>query len=128
MIQSFFPLSGEKNSAKIGGAEIEIELADTLEERIRGLSGRAELPPDRGMLFIYDQPDLYGIWMKDMNFPIDIIWFGPDKKIAGISENVKPESFPEIFKPPEPVNYILEVNAGFADNNGIKTGDEIEWR
>ncbi|OHB24171.1 MAG: hypothetical protein A3F96_01000 [Parcubacteria group bacterium RIFCSPLOWO2_12_FULL_40_10] len=117
----------EFNSIIIGDTKIEIKTAETPEERTLGLSGQKSLPHNRGLFFIYDQPDLYGIWMKEMNFPIDIIWFDSDKKIVSISKNAKPESFPEVFWPDFLASYVLEVNAGFVDENGIKIGDNFGY-
>ena len=125
----FIRTNAEENELTIivGNTTIEIEIAETSEQRIKGLSGRKSLPDNRGLLFIYDQPAFYEIWMKDMNFPIDIIWFDSDKKIVSISENVKPESFPEVFLPNDLALYVLEVNAGFSDENRIKIGDKFDY-
>lgn len=65
--------------------------------------------------------------MKSMKFPIDIIWFSSDKKVVGIAENARPESFPEIFRPAEPARYVLEVNAGYVKKSNIKIGDQTEF-
>ena len=110
---------------KINGIPVEVELADTLEKRVRGLSGRADLSENRGMLFIYDTPGFYEIWMKDMEFPVDIIWIDKNGKIIDITKNVKPESFPKTFTSSGPAKYILEVNAGFSDKNNLKVGDLV---
>lgn len=120
-------LNTDNFQAKVGDSIIEVEIADTPEQRAKGLSGRESLAENRGLLFIYDQPGLYGIWMKEMKFPIDIIWIDSNKKIISISKNIGPESFPEIFEPAAPAQYILEINAGFVDENRIKIGDSFNY-
>ncbi len=108
---------------QIGEKEIYAEVAISIEDRIKGLSGRADLSENQGMLFVYDKPDIYSFWMKDMNFPIDIIWIDQDYKIVDIAENISPDSFPQTFQPLKPAQYILEVNAGFSARNGIEIGN-----
>ena len=122
MTPIFFPLSKKLNNSLVG---FRFEIADTPEKRIKGLSGRESLDEDAGLLFVYGEPGIYRIWMKDMNFPIDVIWFDQDYLVADMSRNIQPDSFPKIFKPLKPAKYILEVNAGFADKNGIKIGDDL---
>ena len=107
--------------------DIQLEIADTPEKKVQGLSGREELEKGQGMLFVFDEPKKAGIWMKDMNFPIDIIWFDEKKTIVHIKENATPESFPEVFIPPTLVSFVLEVPAGFAKERGIRVGDIVQW-
>lgn len=107
----------------IDAAPLLVELAETPAQIERGLSKRKSLPKDQGMLFVFKQPGLYPFWMKDMYFPIDIIWIGADKKVVGFSENLAPESYPETFAPPLPVQYVLEVDAGWVKEHGILVGD-----
>ncbi len=122
--------SGEEHAVAkiiINNSEIEVELADTQEKRIQGLSGREFLDEDKGMFFIFDEVGEYSFWMKDMNFSIDIIWIGEDLEIVGIEENISPESFPRSFLPPMPIKYVLETNVGWAEKNNIQIGDEASF-
>lgn len=119
--------SSEKISIKAPQGAIRAEVAETPASRERGLSGRASMPAAEGMLFIFSVPDMYGFWMKDMKFSLDLVWIGADKKIAGISENAKPESYPQLFFPPRPVPYVLELNAGAAKIFGLKAGVAVEF-
>ncbi|MCK5060172.1 MAG: DUF192 domain-containing protein [Candidatus Pacebacteria bacterium] len=112
---------------RIGNATLSTEVASTQAARTKGLSGRAELSPADGMLFIFDKPDTYGFWMKGMNFPIDIIWIGEGKKVVSIKENALPESFPKTFYPSEKVLYVLETNAGFVREQEISLGNIAEF-
>lgn len=112
---------------KIGDLKIPLEIAQTANEVQKGLSGRESLGPDKGMLFIFNKPDYYRFWMPNMNFPIDIIWISQNT-IVGIHKNVSRQfdpANPKFYTPPQPVNRVLEVNAGFAQKNNFKVGDEI---
>lgn len=110
-----------------GSVPIKVEIVDTEEKRTRGLSGGESLPANQGILLVFDEPGVHGIWMKDMNFPIDIIWISKTGKITDISPNVSPDSFPAVFKPLSPARYILEVNTGFAEANNLKIGDFVNF-
>ncbi|HRY31105.1 MAG TPA: DUF192 domain-containing protein [Candidatus Paceibacterota bacterium] len=98
-------------------------VADTEETRELGLSGTDSLAAQRGMFFIFDAPDYHGIWMKDMNFAIDVIWLSESKEVIHIEQGITPKTYPEIFSPSRKALYILEVNAGFVKKTGIKIGD-----
>jgi hypothetical protein len=125
-----FSVSKELNQklsiVKIDGVSINIEIADTPEKRTQGLSGRSWLAKNQGMFFVYDKPDFYSFWMKDMKFPIDIIWINENKKIIDISKNISPDSFPQTFKSQKQAQYVLEVNAGFSAQNNIRINKIIE--
>ena len=104
-----------------------IQTARNTETRTQGLSGRELLDPDEGLLFIFPQPGSYGFWMKDMNFSIDIVWINSSKKVVGITENISPETFPDMFSPPQKIQFVLEVNAGAARNSGLATGTVVSF-
>jgi uncharacterized protein len=104
-----------------------VDIADTDATRSRGLSGREPLKSDQGMLFKFDTLDRYGIWMKQMNFSIDIVWFDTNGKIIWIESDVPPDSYPHIFIPPSPAKYVLELNSGIAARRGFVIGDQLEF-
>lgn len=110
----------------LGTTAITVDVADTLETRAQGLSGRKELKDHEGMFFIFEEVGLHGIWMKDMNFSIDIIWFDEYAEIIHIAQDIKPSTYPEVFTPPTKSKYVLEVPAGFVKQEGIKLGDKID--
>ncbi|MAZ40685.1 hypothetical protein CL654_01010 [bacterium] len=110
----------------IGETELFVTLADTDQKRTVGLSGRPSLPEDEGLLFVFDRPGTYSFWMKDMNFPIDIIWIDENSQITEVTHSVLPESFPETFSSQNPSKFVLEVNAGFSKENNITPGEFIE--
>jgi uncharacterized membrane protein (UPF0127 family) len=104
---------------------IDAIIADTEEERVQGLSGFSGLGPREGLLMIFDRSDYHAIWMKDMNFPIDIIWIGEDLTIIDVTEGITPESYPAIFEPSTPARMALEVNARFVATHKLKIGDPV---
>lgn len=105
--------------AEINKKKIELLLALKSEEIIKGLSGKKSLGENQGMLFVFEKPDRYGFWMKEMNFPIDIIWIDENYKIIEITKNLKPDSYPKIFRPKKPAQFVLEINIGWAEKNKI---------
>lgn len=113
---------------KIGNFIFNVEIAKTQEQKIKGLSGRQNLAENNGMLFIFDKPAIYNFWMKDMDFPIDIIWINGDK-IVGVSENLKPmmaEKDMIIYSAPTEADKVLEIKAGAFKKIGAKIFDKIE--
>jgi uncharacterized membrane protein (UPF0127 family) len=118
-------LISEAPAVLINGARFSIEIADTPEARAQGLSGRSSLAPNTGLLFIFDTPGRPGFWMKDMIFPIDIIWLSAQGTVAQVTENFTPNSYPEIIYPKQDVTRVLEVPAGSAATFQIKTGDSF---
>lgn len=117
----------KRGVVKIGKNVIEVEVAATPTAQFKGLSWRKSLEENKGMLFVFGSPSFYAFWMKDMMFPIDIIWIAGDE-IVDISRNLPParENFMPTYTPAEPANYVLEVNAGWADRHGIKIGDKVK--
>lgn len=116
-----------KKTFRLENKEISFLIADTLESRAQGLSKIDSLPENSVMLFVFDKPDIYKIWMKNMKFPIDIIWLNENKKITHIEENISPETFPTTFFPPEKSLYIIEANVGFVVKNALLVGKVLDW-
>lgn len=110
----------------LGHSAINVLISDDLIERQKGLSGTEKLRDNEGMFFIFDKEDFHGIWMKDMNYPIDIIWFDRFGSIVYIEENISPDTYPTVFKPSKPAVYVIEVNAGFVEKENIRLGDTID--
>ncbi|MFO8016439.1 MAG: DUF192 domain-containing protein [Candidatus Woesearchaeota archaeon] len=107
---------------------ITIETAHSTDDIKHGLMFREALPPDHGMLFIYDREARRSFWMKNMEFPIDIMFISGNGTITGIRKDVPP-----CVKTPCPsytsegkVMYVLEANAGYAERKNISAGDRAE--
>ena len=113
----------------IGEATVQVEVADTENSREQGLSGRQGLEENNGMLFVFDEPGEWGIWMKDMLFPIDIIWLAKGGTIVTMQNNVTPATYlqnpPEVFYPSGWASYVIELPAGFLAKYNIKVGDSV---
>jgi uncharacterized membrane protein (UPF0127 family) len=120
---------GIKNEATvtIGNTTIFVEIVDTAPELEKGLSGKVFLADNAGMLFKFSDKRTATFWMKDMLIPIDIIWISDDK-VVGVEASAQPPNNEQIptFTSPEPVNWVLEVNAGFAKDNNLEKGAEFE--
>jgi uncharacterized membrane protein (UPF0127 family) len=125
--ENFFVKNNENaiKYVKIGGATLKVDLASTQEQQEKGLSIKENLNDDEGMLFIFKKPSINYFWMKDMRFPIDIIWIGKDLQVVYIEKNVNPDTYPHLFGPNEEVKYVLEVNAGFSEKNNLKKNDNV---
>ncbi len=111
----------------IGSKALSVAYADTEIKREQGLSGTQSLGDNQGMLFFFDTSVMPGFWMKDMNYPLDIIWINKDKKIVSVSENLDPKTYPQTFSPSEPIQYVLEVQSGFYKTNSLKVGDSLSF-
>ncbi len=106
---------------------ITIEIADTDTLRMRGLMDRQSIPSDRGMLFIFPFQDMQGFWMANTQSSLDLMFVGADSVINDIAKYAKPMS-PETVAGSEPAQFVVEIAAGFSDNNGIVIGDRVTWR
>jgi len=109
-------------SIDIGTTTIMVDLAVSVDERTRGLSGQTFLGENRGMLFIFDTPSYPAIWMKNMLFSIDIAWLDSNFNIIDMKKNVSPSTYPQSFQPTTLAKYVLEVDSGFFDSHNISIG------
>ena len=125
---AFSGLHTEAVNIRIHDTAVRAEIVSTEEERRQGLSGRNNLREGRGMLFVFEEEGHYSFWMKDMRFPIDIIWISAEKRIVHIEHTVTPDSYPDSFASPATARYVLEVPAGFAMKHEIRVGDTAQWR
>jgi len=124
-------LSPEKDiiEMEISGKTFFVEVADEVSERNRGLSGRESLGENEGMLFIFEYPTVPVFWMKDMEFPIDIVWIS-ESKIIGWVPNALPESGVQdenlsIYSPPQSVDMVLELPTGTVSRESFRLGDSV---
>ena len=107
---------------------IAIEIVNDDASRILGLSGRAELSDDQGMLFEFDDSSTkHCFWMKDMKFSIDIVWLDQNKNVVEIKDDVSPDTYPNSFCPDKPAKYVLEVASGRAEELGIIKISALSW-
>jgi len=114
-----------------GRIRVRVEIADTAQEREQGLSGHAPLAPDEGMFFVFPTADRYSFWMKEMLFPIDILWIRGTELVDMTVDVPAPASFDEplpLYRPAVPADRVLEVPAGFAKAHGLRLGMPVELR
>jgi uncharacterized membrane protein (UPF0127 family) len=112
---------------------INTEIASTEASREQGLSGRTSLATDGGMLFVFGSKQINPtFWMKGMLIPLDFIWIS-GAKVVQIDKNVPipsantPDSNLKLYTARHPIDYVLEVNAGFSQNNSVKVGDSVTF-
>ncbi|MDE2071118.1 MAG: DUF192 domain-containing protein [Patescibacteria group bacterium] len=94
------------------------------QSRQKGLGGRTNI--GTGMFFIFDSDDLWGIWMKDMQVPLDIVWLDKNGAIITADTNVAPDTYPRVFYPTSPARYVVELPAGFLESHYIQAGDKVK--
>jgi len=110
---------------RISTTTIMTQVVSTPADRARGLSGRASLAANHGMLFLFDKADYYGFWMPDMKFNLDIV-FIRDGKIVDLVENLPAPlagQAPETYFPRAAADRVLEVNAGTVKAGNWKIGE-----
>jgi uncharacterized membrane protein (UPF0127 family) len=115
-----------KTATLIGADEsIQVTIARTPAEQEQGLSDTLSLPENAGKLFVFTHPDTYGFWMKDMHYGLDFVWIDSAHHIASITPSVGAETYPKVFYPDQPIEYVLEVNAGFSTAHGLRAGQSL---
>ena len=109
---------------RVAGHLVEVEIADTPEERASGLMNRKTLKEDQGMLFVFDREERVSFWMKNTSIPLSIAFISADGTIRQIEdmESYSLESIPSRRS----VLYALEMNRGWFEERGIAEGDRVE--
>ena len=115
---------------ELKGRRFSVEIADDDAERARGLMFRDEMAADHGMIFIHDSEEPQAYWMKNTRIPLDIFYFDGKRKLVSVSKRVPPCTLGDQCPPfpsAGPALYVLELNAGLADELGVKAGDELAF-
>ncbi|HEX8299680.1 MAG TPA: DUF192 domain-containing protein [Rubricoccaceae bacterium] len=105
---------------------IDIEIAATDSTRERGLMERREIPPDTGMLFVFDTAEQQNFYMASTPRSLDIQYYGPDSTLLNIAEDTVPYSF-DTLPSSGPAQFVVEVPAGYSRRLGLVPGDRIRW-
>ena len=120
-------------TVKVDNVVLQVQIADTDARRARGLMFQEQLPYDQGMLFVFSDTDVRSMWMLNMQFSLDLIWFDSDGNAVHIEKDVPPcKSALETAictvqnSPDEAARYVLEVTAGFVDKFGIDENSKLE--
>lgn len=112
------------------GFELSAEIPVTSELISRGLSVKNQLRENESMLFVFEEPSRYSFWMKDMRFPIDVIWLDSNGKIVHIEENLAPCPLVLVcpgYAPRADSQFVLETIAGFVQKHNVSLGTNIKF-
>ena len=123
----FFVNTNNIVKVQIGSTNYSLELVNTDVTRQQGLSGKPKLEPNTGMLFDFKQNGYWQIWMKDMNFAIDILWLNNQKQVVGVKQDALPQNYPETYGAEQQSQYVIELPAGSVKDRNIKIGDTLSW-
>jgi len=118
---------------KVDDIVLDVEIADTDATRTRGLMFREQLPYNQGMFFVFDDEQVRSMWMLNMQFPLDLIWFDKAGNVVHIEKNTQPcksalETAACTFRSAEgkKAQYVLEVTAGFIEKFGITENSKLQ--
>lgn len=113
---------------KVNNVTVDVILATTPSDQSKGLAIKDSMNENEGMLFVFKNPQKHSFWMKDMKFPIDIIWADSSGKIVHIEKNLQPCIFLLPCTSYSPISdslYVLEVVSNFTNKYDINVGDQI---
>lgn len=119
----FFEYAALPRYIELDEKRFTFEAAVTEKDRGRGLGGRGGLCQACAMLFVFEKPGRHAFWMKDMRFPIDIVWLFGDR-VVFVAAGVSP-SFPGILNPAVIADRVVEFNAGVAEN--VDVGEIVRF-
>ena len=115
----------------MAGERIEVMVAETGAEKFKGLSGREDMGEFDGMIFPYSKPSKYGVVMRGMLMPLDVVWFS-NGEVVDIAPNLPPaepgtsESQLRVYRPRVEADAFLELPAGWTEQYNLKIGDKLE--
>lgn len=112
----------------VGKTVISVEVADTFEERTKGLMYRKSLENNKGMFFVFEVDEPLNFWMKNTLIPLDMIFLDGNYGVVKIVKNAQPcKKDPcQIYSSGRAAKYVIEVNAGMSDKMGLKIGDKAQ--
>lgn len=125
-MRSKLPLDSPASpTLQIGNRTYDLEVADTETAQDKGLGDRAGMSANHGMLFAFDQNNMHCFWMKDMEFPLDIIWASSNKQITAIESDLSPATYPQTYC--HSGQYVIELNAGVAAHDSLRIGRRLNF-
>lgn len=136
LLMSFSVFVGERKESSIivvsfpSGVQLEAEVADTPEKLLFGLAFREGLPPNGGMLSIFEQNGLHRITTKEYRFAVDILWIDESHHVVHMLESAEPcakDPCPLFGPPPEPVRYVIQAESGFIQKARVAKDDELKY-
>jgi uncharacterized membrane protein (UPF0127 family) len=114
-------------TVKVTNNYIDAEVASNDTQKELGLSNRTCIGVNQGMLFVFDKPGKYDFWMKDMKFPIDIVWMNETKTVTEVTPSVYPSTYPKKFTSKAVSKYVLELQSGNAQRLNISEGTSLQF-
>ncbi len=120
-----------RQTITVGDKKLDVMIADTPETRTQGLQNQDKLDYEQGMLFVVQAPQIIPIWMPNMKFSLDIIWFDENGNIVHIEKNVPPctsqdlSTCPIYYQNGLPAKYVLEATSGFVDKSNITMNSKL---
>ncbi|MCB1759597.1 MAG: DUF192 domain-containing protein [Gammaproteobacteria bacterium] len=117
---------GERNRLpiRVGAVAAEVEVARTPEQRMQGLMGRRELPPDQGMLLVFPQQKVLQLWMLNTEIALDVGFFDADGVLIQ-QIGMLPDGGRRIHSSSAPARYALEMNLGWFKRQGLEPGARL---
>lgn len=119
----WWQMDSQQSSLRLNGQSYHISVLRTQNDLTRGLSGTESLATNEAMVFVFPKDAKWEIWMKDMNYPIDIVWLDSAKNVIYTVKDAQPSSYPKTFKPETDSRYVIELPSGTIERTGIKNGD-----
>ncbi|MGH7540758.1 MAG: DUF192 domain-containing protein, partial [Gemmatimonadota bacterium] len=116
---------GDLVTIRVGGHEVRVEIAESEEERQRGLMHRESLPQDEGMLFVYPTERRLGFWMRNTLIPLDIAYIDSEGRIVDIQQMAPLDETTRYSR--QPAMYALEMNEGWFEAHDVGVGDRVEF-
>jgi uncharacterized protein len=120
----------QKVNITVNGKNLIADVSATNEQRTKGLTVKNTLTENEAMLFVFENEANHKFWMKDMKFPIDIIWISDDKRVVDIENNLQPCNsgpFCSTYEPDGDSLYVLETVSGFAQKYGVAKDTLVEF-
>ena len=132
-IQEAFLTDSRYLKAKVTVKDFELnaDVPTTSELMSKGLAVKDQLKENEAMLFIFEESAKHSFWMKDMKFPIDIIWLDSARKVVHIERNLQPCASVFIctsYSPSVDSQYVLETVAGFTQRHNISIGTDTDLK
>jgi uncharacterized protein len=120
-----------KGTVKIGDDVVTVEVAETAAEKQRWMTFRQDrLPLDTAMLIKHDSPDLHEVWMLNVEYNLDLIWFDEVGNAVYLIKDAPPcqnvvETFSCTYKPTKQALYVVAATSGFIEEHGITVGSKL---
>lgn len=115
-------INKRKTPITLGDQVVYARVADTDDSRRKGLSGTAPLGEREAMLFVFETPGRWGMWMREMNYNLDIVWLDSNKQVVSMVQDVSPDTYPKVFLPDKDALYVVELPAGYIKDHNVGLG------